>query len=51
MRFKPAGLKELVENESVYHKAKIVCFSILMWSIGTTYTHYFNTLTYRSGIF
>lgn len=35
----------------MYHKAKIVCFSILMWSIGTTYTSYFNNLSYRSGIF
>ena len=50
-RMKPAGLKELVENESVYHKAKIVCFSLLMWGIGTSYTTYFNMLAYRSGIF
>ena len=48
---KPAGLKELVENESVYHKAKIVCFSLLMFSIGSTYVQYFDTLVYRSGIF
>ena len=51
MRMKPAGIKQLVENESVYHKAKIVCFSLLMFGIGSTYVQYFDTLVYRSGIF
>jgi hypothetical protein len=51
MPMKPAGIKECCENESKWQKLKIVCFSILMASIGTTYQSYFNNLVYRSGIF
>ena len=51
MKIKPGQLKETCENESKYHKAKIVCFSLLMFGIGTTYQTYFNNLVYRSGIF
>lgn len=51
LNFKPAGIKECVENESKYHKLKIVGFAFLMAGIGTTYQSYFNGLVYRSGIY
>ena len=38
---KPGQLKETCERESKYHKAKIVCFSFLMFGIGTTVQTYF----------
>ena len=50
MKLKPGDIKETCENESKYHKAKIVAFSFLMFGIGTTYQTYFNNLIYRSGI-
>ena len=47
-KLKPGDIKETCEKESKYHKAKIVCFSLLMFGIGTTYQTYFNNLVYRS---
>ena len=49
--FKPAGLRENCANETKYHKLKIVGFSLLMASVGTTYQTYFDNLVYRSGIY
>ena len=51
MKLKPSCLKETCENESKYQKAKIACFALLMFGIGTTYQTYFNNLVYRSTIF
>ena len=50
-KIKPRDLKETCEGESKYHKAKIVCFSLLMFGIGTGVQTYFQNLIYRSGIF
>ena len=51
LNFKPAAIKNCMEDESKYHKAKIVGFSLLMASIATTYQSYFNGLVYRSGMY
>ena len=51
LQFKPAGIKENVENESKYHKIKIIGFAFLMAGIGTTYQSYLDGLVYRSGIY
>ena len=47
--FKPRDLHANCDSEGFAHKAKIVCFSLAMASIATTYQHYFNNLVYRSG--
>ena len=49
INFKPAAIKNCMEDESKYHKAKIVGFSILMAGVATTYQAFFNGLVYRSG--
>ena len=51
LNFKPAAIKSCMEDESKYHKAKIVGFSLLMAGIATTYQSYFNGLVYRSGMY
>lgn len=51
LHFKPAAIKSCMEDESKYHKAKIVGFSLLMAGIATTYQSYFNGLVYRSGMY
>jgi len=49
--FKPRDLKASVDSEDMYHKAKIVCFSVAMAAVATTYQAYFNNLVYRSGAY
>ena len=51
LSFKPAGIKDNCENETKYHKVKIVGFSVLMAAVATSYQTYFNDLVYRSGIY
>jgi len=51
LKLKPRDISQTCTNESKYHKAKIVCFSFLMFGIGVTYQTYFNNLVYRSTIF
>ena len=51
LQFKPAGIKENVQNESKWHKLKIIGFAFLMAGVGTTYQAYFDGLVYRSGIY
>ena len=51
LQFKPAEIKKCVEDESKYHKVKIIGFAFLMAGVGTTYQSYFNGLVYRSGIY
>jgi len=51
LNFKPAAIKNCMEDESKYHKAKIVGFSLLMAGVATTYQSYFNGLVYRSGMY
>lgn len=50
MMLKPRQIKECCEMEDKYHKAKIVCLSLLMFGVATTYGGYFDDLVFRSGM-
>ena len=50
MRMKPSQIKECCEMEDKHHKAKIVCLSLLMFGVATTYGGYFDDLVFRSGM-
>ena len=50
MMLKPSQIKECCEMEDKYHKAKIVCLSLLMFGVATTYGGYFDDLVFRSGM-
>ena len=51
LKFKPSDLKTSCESEGFAHKAKIVCFSLAMFTVANTYASYFQNLVYRSGIY
>ena len=50
MMLKPRQIKECCEMEDKYHKAKIVCLSLLMFGVATTYGGYFDDVVFRSGM-
>ena len=50
MMLKPSQIKECCEMEDKYHKAKIVCLSLLMFGVATTYGGYFDDVVFRSGM-
>ena len=48
---KPSQIKETCESEHKYQKVKIVCLSLFMAGVATTYGGYFDNLVFRSGMY